>query len=76
VAVAAYAIGVAITTAATSALITDLSRQARYGAAGGAFGSMYDVGDAFGPIAAGVLVGTLATRVCFRRWRSSRFQWQ
>jgi MFS family permease len=59
VAVAAYAIGVAITTAATSAFITDLSRQARYGAAHGIFGSIYDVGDAFGPIAAGVLVATL-----------------
>jgi MFS family permease len=58
-AVAAYAIGVAITTAAASAFITDLSRQARYGAAHGIFGSIYDVGDACGPIAAGVLVATL-----------------
>lgn len=55
-AVLAYAIGVAITTAATSAFITDLSRRARYGAAHGVFGAIYDVGDALGPIAAGLLV--------------------
>lgn len=57
--VAAYAVGVAITTAGTSAFITDLSQRARYGAAHGAFGSIYDVGDALGPIAAGVLVATV-----------------
>jgi MFS family permease len=51
-----YAAGVAITTAATSAYITDLTRRARYGAAHGVFGTIYDVGDALGPIAAGMLV--------------------
>jgi len=51
-----YAAGVAITTAATSAFITDVTRRARYGAAHGVFGTIYDVGDAFGPIAAGLLV--------------------
>jgi MFS family permease len=51
-----YAMGVAITTAATSAYITDLTRQARYGVAHGVFGTIYDVGDALGPISAGVLV--------------------
>jgi MFS family permease len=51
-----YAAGVAITTAATSAYITDITRRARYGAAHGVFGTIYDVGDAPGPIAAGVLV--------------------
>lgn len=55
-AVLAYAIGVAITTAATSAFITDLSQRARYGAAHGVFGTIDDVGDALGPIAAGLLV--------------------
>jgi MFS family permease len=59
VAVATYATGVAVTTAASSVFITDLSRKARYGAAHGVFGSIYDVGDASGPIAAGVLVATL-----------------
>ncbi len=58
-AVALYAMGVAITTAATSAFITDLSRRARYGAAHGVFGTIYDVGDALGPIAAGLLVASV-----------------
>jgi MFS transporter, DHA1 family, multidrug resistance protein len=56
VVVVTYAAGVAITTAATSAYITDITRRAQYGAAHGVFGTIYDIGDAFGPIAAGVLV--------------------
>jgi DHA1 family multidrug resistance protein-like MFS transporter len=55
-AVIAYAAGVATTTAATSAYITDVTRRARYGAAHGVFGTIYDVGDALGPIVAGLLV--------------------
>jgi DHA1 family multidrug resistance protein-like MFS transporter len=55
-AVIAYAAGVAATTAATSAYITDVTRRARYGAAHGVFGTIYDVGDALGPIVAGLLV--------------------
>jgi MFS family permease len=54
-----YAGGVAIATAATSAYITDITRRARYGAAHGVFGTIYDIGDALGPIAAGVLVAGL-----------------
>jgi MFS family permease len=54
-----YAAGVAITTAATSAYITDITRRARYGAAHGVFGTIYDIGDALGPIAAGTLVAGL-----------------
>jgi MFS family permease len=56
VAVIAYASGVATTTAATSAFVTDVTRRARYGAAHGVFGTIYDVGDALGPIVAGLLV--------------------
>jgi MFS family permease len=58
-AVSLYAIGVAVTTAATSAFITDLSQRAQYGAAHGVFGTIYDVGDALGPIAAGLLVASV-----------------
>ncbi len=58
-AVLTYAAGVATTTAATSAYITDMSRRARYGAAHGVFGTIYDVGDALGPIVAGVLVAAV-----------------
>jgi DHA1 family multidrug resistance protein-like MFS transporter len=55
-AIIAYSAGVATTTAATGAYITDVTRRARYGAAHGVFGTIYDVGDALGPILAGVLV--------------------
>jgi DHA1 family multidrug resistance protein-like MFS transporter len=58
-AVLAYAAGVATTTAATSAYITDMTRRARYGAAHGVFGTIYDVGDALGPIVAGILVAAV-----------------
>lgn len=58
-AVMVYAAGVAATTAATSAFITDITRRARYGAAHGVFGTIYDIGDALGPIVAGLLVATL-----------------
>jgi MFS family permease len=61
-----YAVGVAVTTAATSAFITDLSRRARYGAAHGVFGTIYDVGDALGPIAAGGLVASVGYARMFR----------
>jgi MFS family permease len=64
--VIAYAAGVATTTAATSAYITDVTRRARYGAAHGVFGTIYDVGDALGPIAAGLLVATVGYAPMFR----------
>jgi len=52
----AYAAGLAVTTAATSAHVTDLAHGTRFGAAHGIFGTIYDVGDALGPITAGLLV--------------------
>jgi len=55
-AVLAYAAGVAVTTAATSAYVTVVAPRARYGAAHGVLGTIYDVGDAAGPILAGLLV--------------------
>lgn len=59
VAVFVYAIGVAVTTAATSAYVTDLAGPAQYGAAHGVFGTIYDIGDALGPIVAGLLVASV-----------------
>jgi MFS family permease len=53
---AAMSMGAAMTTISASAFITDRSRRASYGAAHGVFGTVYDVGDALGPIAGGVLV--------------------
>ena len=61
-----YAIGAAITTAATSAYITDITPRERYGAAHGVFGTIYDVGDALGPLLAGVLVAALGYAGMFR----------
>ena len=54
-----YAIGTAVASAAASAFITDLSHRAQYGAAHGVYGTIYDVGDALGPIAAGFLVASI-----------------
>lgn len=53
-----YAAGVAVTTAATSAYITDVAPRARFGAAHGVFGTIYDIGDAGGPLIGGLLVST------------------
>jgi predicted MFS family arabinose efflux permease len=39
-----------------SAYITDVTRRARYEAAHGVFGTIYDIGDALGAIAAGLLI--------------------
>lgn len=55
-AVLLYAVSVAITTAATSAYITDVAPKARFGAAHGVFGTIYDIGDAGGPLIGGVLI--------------------
>jgi DHA1 family multidrug resistance protein-like MFS transporter len=65
-AVAAYAVGVAITTASSSAYITDLSHRARYGASHGLFGSIYDIGDAAGPLLGGVLAAVAGYVPMFR----------
>lgn len=65
-AIVGYAAGVAVTTAATGAFITDLSRRARYGTAHGVFGTIYDIGDALGPIAAGLLVASVGYGAMFR----------
>jgi MFS family permease len=59
VSVCSYAVGVAVTTSAASAYITDLTHHSAYGAAHGVFGTIYDVGDAAGPLAGGLLVALL-----------------
>lgn len=55
-AVMIYATSVAITTAATSAYITDVAPKSRFGTAHGVFGTIYDIGDAGGPLVGGLLV--------------------
>jgi MFS family permease len=61
-----YAAGVAITTAATSAYITDVAPKARFGAAHGVFGTIYDAGDAGGPIIGGLLVASWGYTATFQ----------
>jgi MFS family permease len=64
-AVLLYAAGVAITTAATSAYITDVAPRQRFGAAHGVFGTIYDIGDAGGPIIGGILIGLIGYTATF-----------
>ena len=65
-AVIMYAAGVAATGSAATAYITDHASRAQYGAAHGVFGSIYDVGDALGPMAAGVMVASFGYPDMFR----------
>nr|HID12630.1 MFS transporter [Anaerolineae bacterium] len=53
---ALFGLGVAAVTASTSALVSDLSRTAAYGASLGALSSVMDVGHSTGPMVTGLLV--------------------
>jgi MFS transporter, DHA1 family, multidrug resistance protein len=61
-----YAASVALTTAATSAYITDVAPKARFGAAHGVFGTIYDIGDAGGPLAGGLMIAAWGYRSTFQ----------
>lgn len=65
-AVIVYAAGVATTTAAASAFITDVTHRERYGTAHGVFGTIYDIGDALGPLAGGLLVAAFGYERMFQ----------
>lgn len=65
-AVVVYAISVSITTTATSAYITDVAPKARFGSAHGVFGTIYDIGDAAGPLLAGVLISSMGYSATFQ----------
>jgi DHA1 family multidrug resistance protein-like MFS transporter len=58
-------IGVGAVTPVTNALIADLASASRLGAAMGVFGTIWDVGEAMGPMIAGVLIGALGYTVTF-----------
>jgi MFS transporter, DHA1 family, multidrug resistance protein len=66
ISVCVYAVGVALTTAVASAYITDLTARHRYGAAHGVFGTIYDVGDAAGPLLGGLFVSAWGYATTFR----------
>jgi MFS transporter, DHA1 family, multidrug resistance protein len=53
---ALFGLGMAIVTPSTTALVTDLCKAGNYGAALGVFGTIWDIGEASGPILAGALI--------------------
>lgn len=53
---ALFGLGMAIVTPSTNALVADLCKAGHYGAAMGVFGTIWDIGEASGPILAGVLI--------------------
>jgi MFS family permease len=58
-------IGVGTVTPVTNALIADLASARRLGAAMGVFGTVFDFGEAMGPIVAGFLIGSLGYAATF-----------
>lgn len=53
---AVFGLGMAIVTPSTNALVADLCKAGNYGAAMGVFGTIWDMGEASGPILAGILI--------------------
>ncbi len=60
-----FGLGEALVTSSTAALVADLCRARHFGSAMGAFGTIFDVGHASGPILAGLLVGWVGYQVSF-----------
>lgn len=54
-----FGLGEALVTSSSAALVADLCQARQMGAAMGAFGTIFDVGHASGPILGGLLVGAL-----------------
>ena len=61
----AWGLGLSVVSSVGGALITDLSKSAHYGAAHGAFGTIYDIGEASGPILAGLIASSLGYTAMF-----------
>jgi MFS family permease len=51
-----FGLGEAVVTSSAAALVADLCEQSEMGAAMGAFGTLFDIGHAAGPILAGALL--------------------
>lgn len=62
---ALFGLGVAIVTPSTTALVADLVKAGRMGSAMGVFGTIWDSGEALGPIVAGLLIPSLAYPLTF-----------
>jgi MFS transporter, DHA1 family, multidrug resistance protein len=55
-----FGLGVAIVTPSTTAMVADLAKAGRMGSAMGVFGTIWDSGEAAGPILAGFLIASLS----------------
>jgi MFS family permease len=55
-----FGLGVAVVTPSTTALVADLAKAGRMGSAMGVFGTIWDSGEAAGPILAGFLIASLS----------------
>jgi MFS transporter, DHA1 family, multidrug resistance protein len=55
-----FGLGVAIVTPSTTALVADLAKKGRMGSAMGVFGTIWDTGEAAGPILAGLLIAAFS----------------
>ncbi|MEW6659566.1 MAG: MFS transporter [Thermodesulfobacteriota bacterium] len=62
---ACFGLGVAVVTPSTTALVADLVRAGRMGSAMGVFGTIWDSGEAAGPILAGFLIASLSYSYAF-----------
>ena len=60
-----FGMGEALVTSSSAAMVADLCRERHFGSAMGAFGTIFDVGHASGPILAGLLVGWVGYSVSF-----------
>lgn len=60
-----YGLGVAIVTPSTTALVADLVKAGRMGSAMGVFGTIWDSGEAAGPILAGFLIASMSYGFAF-----------
>ena len=58
-------LGIAAVTPATNALIADLVAARRLGTGMGVFGTIWDIGEAAGPIIAGILIGQIGYEPAF-----------
>ncbi|WP_243311711.1 MFS transporter [Fundidesulfovibrio agrisoli] len=61
----AFGLGEALVASSSAALVADMCRQRHFGSAMGAFGTIFDVGHAAGPILSGLLVAWLGYKATF-----------
>lgn len=54
---ACFGLGEAMVTSSAAALVADFCKEAQLGSAMGAFGTLFDIGHASGPLLAGLLIG-------------------